>query len=430
VFSVDLFNEGVDVPVVDTVLLLRPTDSATLFLQQLGRGLRRHPGKTSCLVLDFVGQHRMEFRFDRRLAALLGGSRRDLIEQVQEGFPFLPAGCHMELDPVATDIILRGLRESIPSRWSAKVDELRTLLREQPEVRLSDYLESTGMDLADVYDGGRSWCDLRADAGVALPPAGPEEATLRRACSRLLHVNDLPRLQGYHRFLARAEAPNPSALPPRERRLLRMVVAPVVDKAVKKSATLEEGVELLWAHPAVRLELVELFEVLQTRIEHMHRPLDTHEEVPLEIHGRYSRVEILAAFGIGDGAKVQPWQTGVFWVEAERADLLAFTIDNTSGKFSPTTRYRDYAISRDLVHWESQSVTRAEGETGRRYQRHVELGSTVQLFARNRADDRAFWFLGPASYVKHESETPMAVTWRLQHSLPGDLFAEFAAAVA
>jgi hypothetical protein len=152
--------------------------------------------------------------------------------------------------------------------------------------------------------------------------------------------------------------------------------------------------------------------------------------VPLQVHGRYSRIEILAAFGIGSGAKVAPWQTGVYWADEAKADLLAFTLDKTSGQFSPTTRYRDYAISRDLVHWESQSVTRADGETGQRYQKHVELGSSVQLFARLRADERAFWFLGPARYVSHEGELPMAVTWRLEHALPGDLFARFAAAVA
>ena len=99
-------------------------------------------------------------------------------------------------------------------------------------------------------------------------------------------------------------------------------------------------------------------------------------------------------------------------------------------QFSPTTRYRDYAVSRDLIHWESQSATRADSDTGRRYQQHEALGSSIMLFARLRSDDRAFWFLGPASYVKHESELPMAVTWRLDHSLPGDLFAQFAAAVA
>src|SRR4029079_12042476 len=121
---------------------------------------------------------------------------------------------------------------------------------------------------------------------------------------------------------------------------------------------------------------------------------------------------------------------GVYWWKEANADLLAFTLDKTCGHFSPTTRYRDYAISRDLIHWESQSVTRADSETGGRYQQHGQLGSSVMLFARLRSDDRAFYFLGPASYVSHDSELPMAVTWRLAHTLPGDLFASFAAAVA
>jgi hypothetical protein len=152
--------------------------------------------------------------------------------------------------------------------------------------------------------------------------------------------------------------------------------------------------------------------------------------VPLQVHARYTRLEILAAFGVGDGARVAAWQTGVRRVEEARADLLAFTLDKTSGQFSPTTRYRDYAIRHDLIHWESQSVTREESETGRRYREHVARGSSILLFARLRADDRAFWFLGPARYVSHEGELPMAITWRLERPLPGDLFASFAAVVA
>ena len=115
---------------------------------------------------------------------------------------------------------------------------------------------------------------------------------------------------------------------------------------------------------------------------------------------------------------------------ASGADLLAFTLDKTSGDFSPTTRYRDYAISRDLIHWESQSTTRADSPTGLRYQNHVAMGRSILLFARARADDRAFWFLGPATYVGHDGEKPMAITWELHTPLPGDLFAAFAAAVA
>jgi superfamily II DNA or RNA helicase/HKD family nuclease len=430
VFSVDLFNEGVDVPAVDTLLLLRPTDSPTLFLQQLGRGLRRTHGKTVCTVLDFVGRHRTEFRFDRRFRALLGGTRKGLIDQIEGGFPFLPAGCHMELDPVAAEIVLRNVRDAVPTRWSARVEELRNVARGLPTVTLARFMEEAGLELEDVYAGQRTWSDLQADAGLPVAPAGPKEPFLRRACGRQLHIDDLQRIDAYREILSQPAPPQPATLPNRERRLLRMLVASIVDKAAAKTMSLGEGCALLWLHPQVRAELLQLLDVLASRLEHLPRALKTHADVPLQVHARYSRIEILAALGVGDGATVAPWQTGVYWADGAGVDLLAFTLDKTSGQFSPTTRYRDYAISRELIHWESQSTTRADSETGLRYQRHAELGTSVMLFARLKTSDRAFSFLGPADYVSHESELPMAITWRLHHRLPGDLFAAFAAAVA
>lgn len=429
VFSVDLFNEGVDVPVVDTLLLLRPTDSPTLFLQQLGRGLRLSPGKTVCTVLDFVGHHRREFRFDRRFQSLLGGTRKHLIEQVDQGFPFLPAGCHMELDAVARDLVLANIRAGVPARWSDKVEELRRLVGAKLPATMETYLEETGLQVGDIYSGDKAWSDLCADAGIALRSAGPHEASMRRAVGRLLHVDDRVRIDAYRRFLSREEPVAVDSLSPVDRRVLRMLVAMLTDQRIAKQASLQEAANLLWAHPQVRVELLELFGVLAKQIDHLHQGIASPADVPLQIHARYTRIEILAALGVGTAAKVAPWQTGVYWAKKARADLLAFTLDKTAGQFSPTTRYRDYAISRDLIHWESQSTTRSDGDTGRRYQRHQREGSAVLLFARLRTDDRAFWFLGPATYVSHDRETPMAITWRLAVPLPGDLFAAFAAAV-
>lgn len=431
-FSVDLFNEGVDVPMVDTLLLLRPTDSPTLFLQQLGRGLRRADGKQVCTVLDFVGHHRREFRFDRRLRALLGGTRKDVTRQVTQGFPFLPAGCHMELDPVAAEIVLRNIRESLPSRWTAKVEEMRAVASAEGAVTLERFLEETGYDLEDVFGGNRGWSDLLEAAGLPVAAAGPEETKLRRACGRMLHVDDAERLEAYRRLLQSPAPPSVLELSERQARIARMLVASVAGGVLSKEASLTDALALLWDHPQVRAELVELFGYLRDRVSHVTHALEDpkHVDVPLRVHGRYTRVEILAAFGIGQGAKVAAWQTGVYWAAETQADLLAFTLDKTSGDFSPTTRYRDYAISPSLIHWESQSSTREDGETGKRYREHAARDSAVMLFARLSTDDRAFWFLGPARYVSHDGERPMAIKWRLEHELPGDLFAQFAAAVA
>lgn len=206
-----------------------------------------------------------------------------------------------------------------------------------------------------------------------------------------------------------------------------MLAASVAESAIPRDLPLQHAVDLLWAHPQ---PLRELAEVLRVELAPRHLQRAALVDVPLQIHARYSRIEILAAVGEGENARTPQWREGVYNAKVVGADLLAVTLDKTNGEFSPTTRYRDYAISPELIHWESQSTTRADSPTGRRYQNHVAMGRSILLFARARQDDRAFWFLGPATYVRHEGERPMAVTWRLQTPLSGDLFTGFAAAVA
>lgn len=430
VFSVDLFNEGVDVRAVDTLLLLRPTESPLLFLQQLGRGLRRSPGKSECTVLDFVGRHRKEFRYDRRFQALLGGSRAAVTRQIEQGFPFLPAGCHMELDRVASERVLESIRNSVPRRWSEKAEELRRLHAEHPGISLEQFLKLSGFELEDVYQANRTWSDLREAAGVDVQPAGPDEALLRRACGRLHHIDDPERLSRYGDWMSGNQSPAFADLSLRDQRLLLMLLVQLFYGVPGPEMTPAEAVARLWQHPQVRAELAGLFQFLSNRIDHIASSLDGLPDVPLCVHARYTRDEILAASGENDGPGRKAWREGVKFAKGIGADLFVFTLDKTSGQFSPTTRYRDYAISRDLIHWESQSGTRPENPTGQRYQHHVERGTHVLLFGRERADERAFWFLGPATYVRHHGTMPMSVTWRLSNPLPGDLFQAFAAAVA
>jgi superfamily II DNA or RNA helicase len=423
-FTVDLFNEGIDLPNVDTLLLLRPTESATLFLQQLGRGLRRAHGKPMCTVLDFVGLHRREFRFDLRYRALLGGTRRDLENQVERNFPFLPAGCHFELDPVARGVVLSSIRNALPSRWPDRIAELRAI----GDVSLSRFLDESGLELDDVYANNRSWSQLRRAAGVPTEREGPDEDAMLRALGRMLHVDDDERIAMYARFVTGNAPVSIDALSERDRRLLRMLLASIVTST--SVSALQDAMELLWDHPQVRSELTDLLAELDEQVDHVQPMLRDTSTVPLHVHARYTRIEIQAAFNDGAGVRPPRWDSGVKWLPNERTDIFAFTLDKTSGDFSPTTRYQDYAISPELIHWESQSTTSLASPTGLRYLTHRDEGTSVVLFARLRSDDRAFWCLGPATYVRHDGERPIAITWRLEHRLPADLFTAFAAAVA
>ena len=204
-FAVDLFNEGVDLPEVDTLLFLRPTESALVFLQQLGRGLRRFEGKDCVTVLDFIGQAHRQFRFDLRYRAVTGATRTEVEKQIEQGFPFLPAGCSMQLDRVATDIVLKNIRSAIPSRRPAMERELRALLASDqyrgrvPSLR--EFLDETGLEVGDVYKSG-CWSGLKRAAGVAMPAAGPHEEKLGDGIERLLHVEDPLRIAAYTNALA------------------------------------------------------------------------------------------------------------------------------------------------------------------------------------------------------------------------------------
>jgi len=355
---------------------------------------------------------------------LLGGSRNDLQRQIDRNFPFLPAGCHFELDAVAREVVLASIRNAIPTHWKERVAELRSI----GDVSLATFRARSGLELEDIYANDRSWSELRRAASLPTSPAGEIETPLLRAVGRLLHIDDDERIDRYRTFATDSAHIDIDALDERSQRLLRMFLASMFSSAA--SATLREAWMRLRAHPQVCAELAELLDELDARVDHLQPMLSTSANVPLHVHARYTRIEIQSAFN--DGGRLQPsrWDSGVKWLPNEKTDVFAFTLDKTSGGFSPTTRYRDYAISPDLIHWESQSRTTVASETGQRYLSHVQQGVTVVLFARLRADERAFWCLGPATYVRHEGDRPIAITWRLHHRLPADLYTAFAAAVA
>jgi hypothetical protein len=186
----------------------------------------------------------------------------------------------------------------------------------------------------------------------------------------------------------------------------------------------------IWVQEAFRRELAELLAILLDRTRRIVRPLLGDEDVPLRIHATYALYEIISAFGLlSPEGRLRETREGVLWCEPHRCDLLFVTLQKSEKEYSPSTLYRDYPVSQDHFHWESQSGTRAGSPTGQRYQTHAPRGSRVFLFVRSRKrDDRGitapYLFLGPASYVSHVGERPMAITWRLHDPMPESFYQE------
>ncbi|WP_419832370.1 DEAD/DEAH box helicase [Endozoicomonas atrinae] len=160
-FSVDLFNEGTDLPAIDTVLMLRPTESKILFLQQLGRGLRLHDQKTHLVVIDFIGNHKS---FLIKPVALYNGhSFRQIAKQVANGSAELPDGCFVNYEPTVIDLlnqIARQQKDSIEEEYQS----LKSLLDYRPTAtEFYHYLNEIQMPFIRVRQQHSSWFQLVAN---------------------------------------------------------------------------------------------------------------------------------------------------------------------------------------------------------------------------------------------------------------------------
>lgn len=425
-FAVDLFNEGIDLPQIDTVLFLRPTESATLFLQQLGRGLRRADEKDCLTVLDFIGKANRNFRFDLRFRALTGLSGSELRRQIEDGFPLLPAGCSMQLDRVARELVLENVAHAIGSSFQSLASELRDLGR---DVDLAGFLKEADLEPTDLYRNDWTWMALRRAAGLQAPPEGPDEEQLAKGLQRLTHLDD-PRWIEVLRSAVTESTPNLRVSEENKRLLTGLSLT--LFSMNNRPSTLSAATEKLRANEGVRQELVQLLEVLEDRALHVAIPVDAEldwdQPIPLSIHSSYTLDEVLAATGRSTLENPYRIREGVLWQPGIQTDLFFVTLEKTEKHYSPTTLYKDYAISPELFHWESQSGTGENTPTGQRYIHHRERGSNVLLFVRRsiKTDGRtaAYAFLGPVDYVSHLGEKPMGIVWKLRRPMPADFYRE------
>lgn len=424
--TVDLYNEGVDLPTVDTLLLLRPTQSPVLFQQQIGRGLRLAPGKESCLILDFVGQHRADFRFDRLLSSLTGLSRRELLAGAEQGFGSLPPGCHIHLQRQTRDQVLHGLRSLTAQNWRRMRTELQAYvaLRGRTSVSLAGFLHDQALELEDVYRATGSsrsgWTNLKRDAGLLVSERGPEEEYFSRRFADLLHVDDSRRLDVME---AIGRGANGALEIVGEESLTAQMLAYQIDGKHEQKGSAASFVARVRLQPELADELSELTGLLQARCPLPLTPVPGLEDTPLVLHAGYGIREVLTAVGWLTADRRTPFQAGVLALAARRTELLFVTLDKSEG-YHDRIAYHDYAISAERFHWQTQNSAGPDTPAGRRYLEGEREGWQFQLFVRARKGD-VYRACGPVLLESAEGERPMTIIWRLAIPLPARLFREF-----
>lgn len=423
IFVVDLYNEGIDIPAIDTVLFLRPTESLTVFLQQLGRGLRLDDGKDCLTVLDFVGQAHRNFRYDVLFRALLNSDAESLEKEIEAGFPHLPSGCSVTLERMSREYILSNIRTSIAAHRSALVQRIASFTEESRRpLSISNFLEYHRLALDEIYRRA-CWTRLCHQAGILTELRDPDEDLFVKAIRRLQHLDDVVHIRLLLDWLAEPSATTSEADPTRNRRLSMLYFA--FYPPDREGPGLEGLVKLVLANPLLTLELSEVLEYRLSLVRHVPIAHNLPFDCPLQIHAQYSIGEIRAALGHLTIGTIRAFREGVLYLPSLPADAFFITLNKTDGRYSPTTMYEDYAIDETLFHWQSQSTTSIRSKTGQRYINHEKGNHTILLFVREHAkvQGRAmpFYFLGPAIYQSHQGERPISIVWKLVHPMPADI---------
>lgn len=420
---VDIFNEGVDIPEVDTLLFLRPTESLTIFLQQLGRGLRLAEGKECCTVLDFVGNSRPEYDFANKFRALVGKSPRAISEEIKQGFPHAPLGCRIELTKQTQEMVLTNIRQA-----SLTLNRLVAMIRQFPQhstfpLTLTNFIgQHPHIDLNELYKRG-CWAELVAKAQDQVKESTEDEAALkmvRKAIhNRILTCDD----HTYLSFL-------------KQLCQINFVLADINNRHAlmchydfwQKTGP-ELGFDSI-SQSLTRLNQLgvaeELLDVLNWQIaqtKHEQQLMGNLPDITLRLHARYAREQILVAFGATTFERQPPSREGLFVIQEQNIELMFVTLDKNEKQFSPTTMYHDYAINEHIFHWQSQNSARPDRGRGKDYIQHREIGKRLFLFVREQSKDeygRTMGFVnyGEVEYLSHIGSQPMSINWQLKTPMP------------
>lgn len=420
IFVVDIYNEGVDIPEVNTILFLRPTESLTIFLQQLGRGLRLSEGKECLTVLDFIGQANRKYNFEEKFQALLANTDHSVQYELKHGFISAPKGCYIQLEKKAAKAILDNIKNSFGIK-SGLVGRIATFEEDSGlQLNLSNFVSYYRLDIRVIYRKF-SFARLCTTAWVKPNFEEPAEAALTKAFSRLISIDSRRWIRFLLTILPRLNDVDFATLSPLEQRMLQMFYITIWLKAAEKwdSEEVLQNLHSLSDSPVMLTELMELLQYKYDHIDFIDESVDLGFACPLDLHCTYTRDQILVAMDHMTPSNVRE---GAKWLPGKKIDVLFVTLNKSDRDYSPTTMYNDYSINENLFHWQSQSTTSDTSPVGQRYINHQKLGSKVLLFVREFKTDIAgtapYTFLGTAHYVRHNSSRPINIIWKLDRPIP------------
>lgn len=416
-FVVDLFNEGVDIPEIDTILFLRPTESATVFLQQFGRGLRLHKDKDHLTVLDFVGHSRAEFSYKERFEALIGRHSQNIKDEIEGGFANAPFGCKIILEEKAKEEIIANIEGYLRSLNKGRIiKEIAAYYKLAKDAfSLKGFLTYSHVPFHKVY-GSMTWDELCQLAGVR-KDVSVHAAQIKYAVKKKwLATDSFSYFKQLLRFADSGFKCDTTKFTELEQRYAVMLYYDLYDKAGSYTSIAQMFNDLA----SDVLFVQEFKEVVEYLKDKCVAPEKEDNSVyknwnPLRLHGVYTKAQIQAALGLSTLARKSPSREGVERLKDIKLEAMYVDIIKKREEGSMTA-YKDYAQNREFFHWETQNRV-SEGSREAEAYRNGE--NNMLLFVRQQVEHpdfgcrMGFTYLGQVTMNSIEGSKPMQIVWHL-----------------
>jgi superfamily II DNA or RNA helicase len=428
-FTVDVLSEGVDVPEINLVMFLRPTESLTVFLQQLGRGLRHASGKDCLTVLDFVGQTHRKYRLDTKFTALLSRHRKRIDREIENDFPNLPPGCSIHLERVARERVLNKIRSVLNDLNHFIPETIQTWSHNSDKpLTFGNFIEETGLSPIEVL-GKKTWTQWKRMSEGLPAPDDPDLKQAAKSLPRIALRTDPDILQSFEDLEDDRMVSEPHAAYHTKKATALHYLMWGKKASAANINTANESFKKWMQNSTVAEDAAEIARWRRSIQNYPIRNINLPFNCQLKLHAAYGSAEIKAALGLATLHKPGPTGLGVLHAKELKCYVHLVTFRKDEKDFSPTTLYRDYPISRTVVHWESQSTASQESPTGQNYIHFKERGYTILFFARiekrYQGETMPFTFLGPAKGLNSfDGNRPIQMTWELEHPMPAALFEE------
>ena len=429
-FVVDMFNEGVDIPEVDTILFLRPTESLTVFIQQFGRGLRKAEGKTHVNILDYVGNSRAEFNYTDRMRVMLGRTSMSVSEEMERDCPHLPLGCRIILEPKAKEYILNNIKGAIQRFTSRKLNLLVQNFEKNHSVplTLANFVKIYQVPLDKLYKG-RTWNQLLNDVQIKHHQSKYNTELSRAVFRKWLAVDSYSYMNFLYSLACKSFIVKVNEMNQIEQKWLLMFYYDLFETAGHFDS-LQEMINTLAKDIEFCQEMKELLPLLIQRNKTYEKPDNSLLlNFPLKLHGIYTKAQIQVAIGTSTLEKKSSAREGVERNRFSRVEAMFVDIIKNREEGS-TTDYDDRALSPNVFQWDTQNRVRPESKEGQNY---INQTQTMLLFVRqqkNLVEDKTrtmgYVYLGRVTlnsweYKKLDTRWQMQIKWNMVEPIPGSV---------